>query len=80
MLDGAELFFGLGASCTGAMNHHIGVINGTNVIEIVGELDRVKMLPREIKHLAAGLAEEVVMAGGESLVSCLAFKSFDTID
>ena len=77
--DGAGLFFRLGAGCTDAVDHHIGVVNGADGVEIIGELHGVKMLPVEVKYLAAGLAEEVVVAGGESLVPRLAFYGFDAI-
>ena len=78
-LAGAGLFSGLGAGCTGAMNHHIGVINGADSVEIIGQLHSVKVLPCEIKHLVASLAEEVVVAGSQSLVPRLALYGFDSM-
>ena len=78
-LGRAGLFFGLSAGCTGAMDHHIGVINGADSVEIIGQLHGVKVLPCEIKHLVAGLAEEVVVAGSQSLVPRLTLNGFDTM-
>ena len=61
------------------MDHHISVINRTDSVEIIGQLHSVKVLPCEIKHLVAGLAEEVVVAGSQSLVPRLALYGFDTM-
>ena len=69
-----------GAGGAGSVDHHAGAIDRANFAEARGQLDRIERRPEKIEHLAADVAEEMVVADVERFVAGLALDGFQAVD